>query len=84
MAHFAVALPVSILTYLVLICVFKRTKHLRTVVALFVLSLFLTVYLLFHHANPWQIFLVAILAEALAEGKQRKTPGKSVIPQIVE
>ena len=62
---FVVALPVSILTYLVMICFFKRTKHLKFVVALFVLSLFLMVYLLFHSANPWQIFLVAILAEAL-------------------
>ena len=62
---FVVALPVSILTYLVLICVFKRRRHLKIVVALFVLSLFAMVYLLFFHANPWQIFLVAILAEAL-------------------
>ena len=62
---FVVALPVSILTYLVLICVFDRKKHLKYVVALFVLSLFLMIYLLFFHANPWQIFLVAILAEAL-------------------
>ena len=62
---FVVALPVSILTYLVLICVFKRRRHLKIVVALFVLSLFAMVYLLFFHANSWQIFLVAILAEAL-------------------
>ena len=62
---FVVALPVSILTYLVLICVFNRKKKLKFVVALFVLSLFLMSYLLFFHANPWQIFLVAILAEVL-------------------
>ena len=62
---FVVALPVSILTYLVLICVFDRKTHLKYVVALFVLSLFLMMYLLFFHANPWQIFLVAILAEVL-------------------
>ena len=62
---FVVALPVSILTYLVLICFFKRRKHLKIVVALFVLSLFAMAYLLFCHASPWQIFLVAILAEAL-------------------
>ena len=62
---FVVALPVSILTYLVLICVFDRKKNLKFVVALFVLSLFLMMYLLFFYANPWQIFLVAILAEAL-------------------
>jgi len=62
---FVVTLPVSILTYLVLICVFKRRKHLRAVVALFVLSLFVMLYLLFRHSNPWQIFLIAVLAEAL-------------------
>ncbi len=62
---FAVALPVSILTYLVLICVFGRRRHLQYVIALFVFSLFLTVYLLFVHANPWQIFLICALAEVL-------------------
>ena len=62
---FVVALPLSILTYLVLICVFGRRRCLKFVVALFVLSLFLMVYLLFFHSNPWQIFLVAILAEVL-------------------
>ena len=44
---FVVAFPVSVLTYLVLICVFKRTKHLNFAVALFVLSLFVAFYLLF-------------------------------------
>ena len=62
---FAVALPVSILTYLVLICVFGKKRHLQFVIALFVLSLFVTAYLLFVHANPWQIFLICVLAEAL-------------------
>ena len=62
---FVVALPVSILTYLVLICVFDRKKYLKYVVAVFVLSLFLMMYLLFFNANPWQIFLVAGLAEVL-------------------
>ena len=62
---FVVTLPVSILTYLVLICKFGQTKYLQFVVALFVLSLFVMVYLLFFHVNPWQIFLIAILAEVL-------------------
>ena len=62
---FAVALPISVLTYLVLICVFHRTKRLKYVVAGFVLSLFVAVYLLFAHSNPWQIFLIAVLAEVL-------------------
>ena len=62
---FAVALPVSVLTYLVLICVFGRKRHLQYVIALFVLSVFVAVYLLFVDANPWQIFLVCALAEVL-------------------
>jgi len=62
---FIVAMPVSILTYLVLICVFKRTRHLQYVIALFVLSLFVTVYLLFLKQNPWQIFLIAVFAEII-------------------
>ena len=62
---FAAALPVSILTYMVLICVFGRTRQLKFVVAVFVLSIFVTAYLLFHSSHPWQIFLVAILAEVI-------------------
>ena len=37
---FVVALPVSILTYMVLICVFNRRSHLQFVIAAFVLSMF--------------------------------------------
>ena len=62
---FVVAMPVSILTYLVLICVFGKKHHLQYVIALFVLSVFVAVYLLFVDANPWQIFLVCALAEVL-------------------
>lgn len=62
---FAAALPVSVLTYLVLICVFGRKRHLQYVIALFVLSVFVAVYLLFVDTNPWQIFLVCALAEVL-------------------
>lgn len=62
---FAAAFPVSVLTYLVLICVFKRTRHLKYAVAFFVLSLFVAFYLLFLRHNPWQIFLILVLAEAL-------------------
>lgn len=62
---FVVALPVSILTYMVLICVFHRTKRLQYVIALFVLSLFVMLYAMFPESNPWQLFLVAIPAEVL-------------------
>ena len=62
---FVVALPVSILTYLVLICVFGKRRHLQWVIAAFVLSLSVMVYLLFLRSNPWQIFLIAIFAEVI-------------------
>ena len=62
---FVVSLPVSLLTYLVLICNFGMTRHLKGVVAAFVLSLFVMIYLLFHQENPWQIFLICALAEVL-------------------
>lgn len=76
---FVVTLPVSILTYLVLICVFDQKQHLQTVVAVFVLSLFVMLYLLFWHSNPWQIFLIAILAEVLValSFRVRKRPRRS-------
>ena len=76
---FVVTLPVSILTYLVLICVFDQKRHLQTVVAVFVLSLFVMLYLLFWHSNPWQIFLIAILAEVLValSFRVRKRPRRS-------
>ncbi len=62
---FVAAFPVSVLTWMVLLCVFKRTHYLKYIVALFVLSVFVAFYLLFLHRNPWQIFLIAVLAEVL-------------------
>lgn len=62
---FVAAFPVSVLTWMVLMCVFKRTRLLKFMVALFVLSLFVALYLLLLHINPWQIFLIAVLAEVI-------------------
>lgn len=62
---FVAAFPVSVLTWMVLMCVFKRTKHLKYMVALFVLSIFVSVYLLLLNQNPWQIFMIAVLAEVI-------------------
>ena len=63
---FLVALPVSILVYLILICVFHRRRYLQHVIAAFVLSLFVTGYLLFYpRYNPWQLFLIAVPAEVI-------------------
>ena len=84
---FVVTLPVSILTYLVLICKFHQTKYLQFVVALFVLSLFAMGYLLFFHANPWQIFLIAILAEVivfLSFRVRRRPPRKAARAEAKE
>lgn len=58
---FAVALTVSLLTYMVLLCVFKRTKYLQFVIASFVLSVFFLLYVLLPQ-KPWQLFLIAIPA----------------------
>ena len=63
---FVVALPVSVLVYLVLICKFHRKKHLQFVIAAFVLSVFIAGYLLcYPRYNPWQVFLLLVPAEIL-------------------
>ena len=62
---FLFALSAAILVYMILICVFKRTRHLQYVIALFVASLFLIVYFTLPTANPWQLFLILVPAEVL-------------------
>ena len=62
---FLFALSSSILAYMILICVFKRTRHLQYVIALFVASLFVIVYFFLPKANPWQLFLILIPAEVI-------------------
>ena len=79
---FVVALPVSILTYMVLICVFRRRRHLQFVIAAFVLSLFILLYFTMPMQKPWQLFLIAIPAEILVflscniRRRPRKKPEK--------
>ena len=79
---FIVALPVSILTYMVLICVFRRRRHLQFVIAAFVLSLFILLYFTLPMQKPWQLFLIAIPAEILVflscniRRRPRKKPEK--------
>lgn len=79
---FVVALPVSILTYMVLICVFRRRRHLQFVIAAFVLSLFILLYFTLPMQKPWQLFLIAIPAEILVflscniRRRPRKKPEK--------
>lgn len=63
---FIVALPVSVLVYLVLICAFHRKRQLQYVIAIFVLSLFVATFLLcYPRYNPWQLFLIAVPAEVI-------------------
>ena len=62
---FVVALPVSILTYMVLICVFRLRKHLQFVIAAFVLSMFILLYFTLPMQKPWQLFLIAVPAEVI-------------------
>ncbi len=59
---FLITLPISILVYMVLICVFKRTKYLQYVIAAFVLSLLVLLYFILPLTHPWQIFLIAVPA----------------------
>ena len=79
---FIVALPVSILTYMVLICVFRRRQHLQFVIAAFVMSMFILLYFTLPMQKPWQLFLIAIPAEILVflscniRRRPRKKPEK--------
>ena len=79
---FVVALPISILTYMVLICVFRRRRHLQFVIAAFVLSLFILLYFTLPMQKPWQLFLIAIPAEIIVflscniRRRPRKKPEK--------
>ena len=75
---FIVALPVSILTYMVLICVFNRRSHLQFVIAAFVLSVFVLLYFVLPLQKPWQLFLIAIPAIILVflSCNIRRRPGK--------
>lgn len=62
---FLFALSAAILVYMILICVFRRTRHLQYVIALFVASLFVIVYFNLPKANPWQLFLILVPAEVI-------------------
>lgn len=62
---FAVALPASMLVWLVLLCVFHKTEHLQYAIAAFVLSVFVLLYFLLPLERPWQLFLPAAPAVAI-------------------
>lgn len=63
---FAITLSVSLLTLIVLLAVFKRNEQLQYAIAAFVLSLFLLLFVFLPSKNPWQLFLIAIPAIAIA------------------
>ena len=62
---FLVALSVELLVYMILVCVFKRGRHLQYILAAFVLSLFVLAYFFLPVDRPWQLFLLAVPAEAI-------------------
>ncbi len=62
---FVVALPIAVLTHLVLSCVFGKRKYLQYIIAFFVLSIFIALYFLIPGETPWQLFLIAIPAEII-------------------
>ena len=63
---FVIALPVSILVYMILTIKFHRKGHLQFIIAAFVFSLFVAGYLLcYPQYNPWQVFLILIPAEII-------------------
>lgn len=63
---FAVALTVSLLVYLILSIYFKRTNNLQYMLAGFVLSVFVLLYVLtLPWGNNWQLFLIAVPAVVL-------------------
>lgn len=57
---FLVALPISIMVFMILICAFHRTKYLMFVISSLVLSLLVMLYFFLPMKHPWQIFLLAV------------------------
>ena len=62
---FIYALPVSLITLLVLNSVWESGKNNRHIIPALVASVFLTIYLTFISYNPWQILLLLIPAELI-------------------
>ena len=60
---FVYALPVSLITFLVLNSVWEQGKNNRHIIYGLVASVFLSAYLTFISFNPWQILLLLVPAE---------------------
>ena len=62
---FVYAVPVSLITFLVLNSVWEQGKNNRHIIYALVASIFITVYITFRSYNPWQILLLLIKAELI-------------------
>ena len=62
---FVYAVPVSLITFLVLNSVWEQGKNNRHIIYALVASIFITVYITFRSYNPWQILLLLIPAELI-------------------
>ncbi len=60
---FIYALPVSLITFLVLNSVWEQGKNNRHIIYGLVASIFIAIYLTLIRFNPWQIFLLLVPAE---------------------
>lgn len=60
---FVYAIPISLITLLVLHSIWRGGRWNQYIIAALVLSVILTVYLSLLQSNPWQLFLLAIPAE---------------------
>ncbi len=59
---FAVALPVSLLVVMILMCVFKKSAALQYIIAAFVFSIFVMLYFVLPGGRAWQLFLIGVPA----------------------
>lgn len=57
---FAIALPVSLLVVMILMCVFKKRDALQYIIAAFVFSIFVMLYFIIPGEEPWQLFLIGV------------------------
>ena len=62
---FIYAVPVSLVTFLVLNSVWEQGKNNRHIIYALVASVFITVYITFRSYNPWQILLLLVPAELI-------------------
>lgn len=60
-----IGFPLSLLTTLILFCIFKRGENPQFIIAVFVLSLFVTTYFVIPNENPWQLVLLLVPCEVI-------------------